>query len=79
VEGPTALTAGPRPRSRDDCRARAHQHHIMKRLNEVAQHDWKHSEPVDLTDDGLLHDLSSRDRHEVDQLALHHDGHEVDE
>jgi len=56
-----------------------HDHHIMKRLNEVAQHDWKHSEPMNLTDDGLLQDLSKRDHREVDQLALHHDGHEVDE
>jgi cardiolipin synthase A/B len=55
----------------------ARDHHIMKRLNEVAHHDWKHSEPMDLSDDGLLQDLSSRDHHEVDQLALHHDGHEV--
>lgn len=54
-------------------------HHLAKQLTHVAHHDWKHSEPMDLTDDGLLKDLENRDRHEVDQLALHHDGHEVDE
>jgi len=45
-------------------------HHIIKRLNEVAHHDWKHSEPMDLSDDGLIADLVGRDPHEVDQLAL---------
>jgi hypothetical protein len=34
---------------------------------------------MDLSDDALLADLATRDHHEVDQLALHHDGHEVDE
>ncbi|MED5815473.1 phospholipase D-like domain-containing protein [Mycolicibacterium sp. 050232] len=45
-------------------------HHIIKRLNEVAHHDWKHSEPMDLSDDGLIADLVGQDPHEVDQLAL---------
>lgn len=45
-------------------------HHIVKRLNEVAHHDWKHSEPMDLSDEGLIDDLTGRDPHEVDQLAL---------
>jgi cardiolipin synthase A/B len=47
-------------------------HHLLKRLNEVAHHDWKHSEPLDLSDAGLLADLARReDRRTVDQLALH--------
>jgi cardiolipin synthase len=45
-------------------------HHIIKRLNEVAHHDWKHSERMDLSDDGLIADLVGQDPHEVDQLAL---------
>lgn len=41
-------------------------------MNEVAHHDWKHSEPLDLSDAGLLADLARReDRRTVDQLALH--------
>ncbi|OCB54743.1 phospholipase [Mycobacterium vulneris] len=46
-------------------------HHIIKRLNEVAHHDWKHSAPMDLSDDGLIADLVGQDPHELDQLALH--------
>jgi phosphatidylserine/phosphatidylglycerophosphate/cardiolipin synthase-like enzyme len=50
----------------------ARDHHLLTRLNEVAHHDWKHSEPLDLSDAGLLADLARReDRHTVDQLALH--------
>lgn len=48
-------------------------HEITKRLNEVAHHDWKHSEPMDLSDAGLIADLTGRgrDQHDIDQLALH--------
>jgi cardiolipin synthase len=35
-------------------------HHVVKRLNKAAQQDWKNSEKLDLTDAGLLHDLSKR-------------------
>jgi len=33
---------------------------VVERLHEVAHHDWKHSHPLDLSDDGLLSDLESR-------------------
>lgn len=48
-------------------------HEITTRLNEVAHHDWKHSEPMDLSDAGLIADLTGRgrDAHDIDQLALH--------
>lgn len=48
-------------------------HEIATRLNEVAHHDWKHSEPMDLSDAGLIADLTGRgrDTHDIDQLALH--------
>lgn len=45
-------------------------HHIIKRLNAVAHHDWKHSESMDLSDEGLIADLVGQDPHELDQLAL---------
>ena len=45
--------------------------HLLKRLNKVAHHDWKHSAPLDLSDEALLADLSKREECEVDQLALH--------
>ena len=42
---------------------------VVKRLARVARHDWKHSHPLDLSDDGLLADLA--DRAEVaEKLAL---------
>jgi phosphatidylserine/phosphatidylglycerophosphate/cardiolipin synthase-like enzyme len=33
---------------------------VVERLHEVAQHDWKHSHPFDLSDEGLLADLEDR-------------------
>jgi cardiolipin synthase A/B len=39
----------------------ARDHHLLKRLNEVAHHDWKHSEPLDLSDAGLFADLARRE------------------
>jgi phosphatidylserine/phosphatidylglycerophosphate/cardiolipin synthase-like enzyme len=35
-------------------------HHVVKRLNEAAQTDWGNSHKLDLTDEGLLHDLGKR-------------------
>jgi cardiolipin synthase len=35
-------------------------HHVVKRLAEVAEHDWEHSKPIDLSDEGLLADLEKR-------------------
>jgi cardiolipin synthase A/B len=33
---------------------------IIDRLRKVARHDWKHSHPIDLSDDGLRADLEQR-------------------
>nr|WP_234901448.1 phospholipase D-like domain-containing protein [Mycolicibacterium fluoranthenivorans] len=48
-------------------------HEITQRLNEVAHHDWKHSERMDLSDAGLIADLTGRGRdpRDINQLALH--------
>jgi cardiolipin synthase A/B len=35
-------------------------HHVVKRLNEAAKKDWENSHKLDLTDEGLLKDLSKR-------------------
>jgi cardiolipin synthase A/B len=32
-------------------------HHVIHRLKEVTQYDWLHSQPIDLSDEGLLADL----------------------
>jgi cardiolipin synthase len=33
---------------------------VVERLHRVAHHDWKHSHPLDLSDEGLLADLEER-------------------
>ena len=43
---------------------------IVERLQEVAHHDWKHSHPMDLSDEGLLEDLQDRVRGAANKLAL---------
>lgn len=37
-----------------------HDAHVVDRLRKVAHHDWKHSGPLDLSDEGLLADLDTR-------------------
>jgi cardiolipin synthase A/B len=44
--------------------------HVVKRLHHVAHYDWKHSHPLDLTDEGLLADLEKRGRKGAEKLAL---------
>jgi cardiolipin synthase A/B len=34
--------------------------HVVKRLSKVAEHDWEHSHPLDLSDEGLMDDLAKR-------------------
>jgi phosphatidylserine/phosphatidylglycerophosphate/cardiolipin synthase-like enzyme len=43
---------------------------IVQRLQKVAQHDWKHSHPLDLSDEGLFEDLEDRVEGAVNKLAL---------
>jgi cardiolipin synthase A/B len=33
---------------------------VVDRLYKVAHHDWNHSHPLDLSDEGLLADLEER-------------------
>ena len=33
---------------------------ILRRLEKIAEEDWKHSEPLDLSDKGLMKDLAKR-------------------
>jgi cardiolipin synthase A/B len=48
--------------------------HILKRLHHVARHDWKHSHPLDLTDEGLMADLQKRLGQGPEKLALNQTG-----
>jgi phosphatidylserine/phosphatidylglycerophosphate/cardiolipin synthase-like enzyme len=41
---------------------------VMERLHETVHHDWEHSHPIDLTDEGLMADLE--DREDAKDLAL---------
>jgi cardiolipin synthase A/B len=42
---------------------------VVERLYDVARHDWKHSHPLDLSDEGLLADLADR-AEEAERLGI---------
>lgn len=44
---------------------------VVKRLHKIARYDWKHSHPLDLTDEGLMADLEKRGGRGEEKLALH--------
>ena len=43
---------------------------VVKRLHEVAHHDWDHSRTLDLTDEGLMADLEKRGKEGAAELVL---------
>jgi phosphatidylserine/phosphatidylglycerophosphate/cardiolipin synthase-like enzyme len=45
-------------------------HHVVKALHRIAEHDWEHSHKLDLSDEGLLTDLAKRGGQGAEQLAL---------
>lgn len=44
--------------------------HIVDRLHDVVQHDWKHSHALDLSDEGLVADLKKRGGKGLKELGL---------
>jgi cardiolipin synthase len=44
--------------------------HVVDRLHDVVRHDWKHSHPLDLTDEGLLADLKKHGGKGIEELGL---------
>lgn len=50
---------------------------VIKRLQQVADHDWQNSRPLDLSDEGLLADLEESEHDVAEMLALdaHHENH----
>jgi cardiolipin synthase A/B len=42
----------------------------VDRLHDVARHDWAHSHPMDLSDEGLLADLEDRIEGSAQLLAI---------
>lgn len=47
-----------------------HDDAVVDRLRHVLHHDWEHSHPLDLSDEGLLADLSDREEEAEQQLAI---------
>lgn len=47
-----------------------HDDEVVERLQEVARYDWKHSHPMDLSDDGLFMDLEERGHGGSEKLVL---------
>jgi phosphatidylserine/phosphatidylglycerophosphate/cardiolipin synthase-like enzyme len=45
-------------------------HHVVKRLEEIAQHDWDKSKKLDLSDAALIADLQKREGLDPDKLVL---------
>jgi phosphatidylserine/phosphatidylglycerophosphate/cardiolipin synthase-like enzyme len=61
------------PGSFDDRRELAievHDEEVVDRLHKIARYDWKHSHPLDLSDEGLLADLEKRGGAGVEELVL---------
>ena len=44
--------------------------HVVKRMQKIVHHDWKHSHPLDLTDEGLRAELEAHKIEVADHLAL---------
>ncbi|MEY4951165.1 MAG: hypothetical protein RL698_3376 [Pseudomonadota bacterium] len=56
--------------SRRELAIEVHDSDVVERLEHIAKHDWKHSQPLDLSDEGLLADLDDR-REAAEALAIH--------
>jgi cardiolipin synthase A/B len=44
--------------------------HIIKRLRKTVEHDWQHSHPLDLSDEGLLKELKDYDADVAEDLGI---------
>jgi phosphatidylserine/phosphatidylglycerophosphate/cardiolipin synthase-like enzyme len=56
--------------SRRELAIEVHSPEIVEQLRKIAHHDWKHSHPLDLSDEGLLEEMR---QHKIDaeaELAL---------
>jgi phosphatidylserine/phosphatidylglycerophosphate/cardiolipin synthase-like enzyme len=45
-------------------------HKIVRRLGHVIEHDWKHSRPIDLSDEALRRDLKKYGPEVIHSLAI---------
>lgn len=58
--------------SRRELAIEVHDEAVVKRLQQVADHDWQNSRPLDLSDEGLLADLEENEPEVAEMLALNH-------
>jgi cardiolipin synthase len=56
--------------SRRELATEVHDDSIAERLHHVVHHDWDHSSPLDLSDEGLLAELEESDPNAAEDLAL---------
>lgn len=56
--------------SRRELAIEVHKSELIERLRRVVHHDWKHSYPMDLTDEGLLEEMAAHDVDGAEKLAL---------
>jgi phosphatidylserine/phosphatidylglycerophosphate/cardiolipin synthase-like enzyme len=55
---------------------------VIERMTKIAHHDWEHSHPLDLTDEGLISEFKDHKKKGIEELALddhdkHKDKHKV--
>src|SRR6516162_2669877 len=56
--------------SRRELAIEVHAPDVVHRLRKIVHHDWKHSHPMDLSDEGLLAELKEHKIDAVEELAL---------
>jgi cardiolipin synthase A/B len=56
--------------SRRELAIEVHKAELVQRLQQVVHRDWKHSYPLDLSDEGLLEEMVEHDIDAADELAL---------
>lgn len=61
--------------SRRELAIEVHDSEVVERLTKFAHHDWEHSHPMDLSDEGLVEDLEKHKIDATDVLALGEEKH----
>jgi cardiolipin synthase A/B len=56
--------------SRRELAIEVHNSEVVERLRKIAHYDWKHSHPLDLSDEGLLEELEKHKIEGAEELAL---------
>jgi cardiolipin synthase A/B len=62
--------------SRRELAIEVHDAEVVERLRHVAHHDWEHSHPLDLSDEGLLAEIEAHKMEVGDELGLPDDHEE---